>query len=117
MRNRSFPALLAPFALLLAVELAPIPGAAQEIPLKHCGKLPVIDVEVASQSMLFLVDTAATSFLELKSFAEGKRRDIEITSWTGTLETSAKEVTLKEMVIGNKKFLGLKMPDGDMMAL
>jgi len=56
MRNRSFPALLAPFALLLAVELAPIPGAAQEIPLKHCGKLPVIEVEVASQSMLFLVD-------------------------------------------------------------
>src|SRR5258708_4001182 len=84
MKNRSLSPLLAPFALLLAVGLAPIPGAAQEIPLKHCGKLPVIEVEVASQSMLFLVDTAATSFLDLKSFAEGKMRDIEITSWTGT---------------------------------
>jgi len=117
MRNRSFPALLAPFALLLAVELAPIPGAAQEIPLKHCGKLPVIEVEVASQSMLFLVDTAATSFLDLKSFAEGKRRDIEITSWTGTLATSAKEVTLKEMVIGNTKFVRLKLPAVDLSAI
>jgi len=118
MRNRSFPALLAPFALLLlAMGLAPIPGAAQEIPLKHCGKLPVIEVEVASQSMLFLVDTAATSFLDLKSFAEGKMRDIEITSWTGTLATSAKEVTLKEIVIGNTKFVRLKLPAVDLSAI
>src|SRR5258708_13533937 len=106
MKNRSLSPLLAPFALLLlAMGLAPIPGAAQEIPLKHCGKLPVIEVEGASQSMLFLVDTAATSFLDLKSFAEGKRRDIEITSWTGTLATSPKEVTQKKMIIANTNFV------------
>jgi len=118
MKNRSLSPLLAPFALLLlAMGLAPIPGAAQEIPLKHCGKLPVIEVEVASQSMLFLVDTAATSFLDLKSFAEGKMRDIEITSWTGTLATSAKEVTLKEVAIGNTKFALLKLPAVDLSAI
>ena len=114
MRIRSIFTLL---ALLLAMELAPIPAAAQEIPLKHCDKLPVIEVAVGSQSMLFLVDTAATSFLDLKSFAEGKTRDIEITSWTGTLATSAKEVTLKEVVIGNTKFLRLRLPAVDLSAI
>src|SRR5260370_3441731 len=117
MKDRSLSPLLAPFALLLTMGLAPIPGAAQEIPLKHCGKLPVIEVEVASQSMLFLVDTAATSFLDLKSFAEGKMRDIEITSWKGTLATNAKEVTLKEVVIGNTKLVPLKLPPVDLSAI
>jgi ketosteroid isomerase-like protein len=55
--------------------------------------------------------------LDLKSFAEGKTRDIEITSWTGTLATSAKEVTLKEVVIGNTKFLRLKLPAVDLSAI
>src|SRR5258708_28056836 len=72
MKNRSLSPLLAPFALLLAVGLAPIPGAAQEIPLKHCGKLPVLEVEVASQSMLFLVETAEPSFLDLRSVSHRK---------------------------------------------
>src|SRR5260370_40857158 len=109
MKNRSLSPLLAPFALLLAVGLAPIPGAAQEIPLKHCGKLPVIEVAVASQSMLFLVDTAATSVLGLKSFAEGKMRGIGINSWAGTRGGSAKEVPVKEKGLRKAKSLALKM--------
>jgi ketosteroid isomerase-like protein len=117
MRIRSFPTLLAPLVLLLAVELAPIPAGAQEIPLKHCDKLPVIEVAVGEQSMLFLVDTAATSFLNLKTFAEGKSRDVAVTSWSGTLATSAKEVTLKEVVIGNTKFVRLKLPAVDLSAI
>ncbi len=87
MRARRFCRLLTPLWLPLFLGAVPFSARTQEIPLKHCGKLPVIEVEVASQSMLFLVDTAATSFLDLKSFAEGKMRDIEITSWTGTLAT------------------------------
>lgn len=118
MRTRSFSALLAPLALLLpAMALAPIHAAAQEIPLKHCDRLPVIEVAVGDQSMLFLVDTAATSFLNLKSFAEGKTRDVSVTSWSGTLATSAKEVTLEEVVIGNTKWMNLKLPAVDLSAI
>jgi ketosteroid isomerase-like protein len=117
MGHRFFSTLLAPFALLLAVEIAPISADAQEIPLKHCDALPVIEVAVGSQSMLFLVDTAATSILNLKSFAEGKTRDIEVTSWTGTLATSAREVTLKEVAIGNTKLTDLKLPAVDLSAV
>jgi hypothetical protein len=114
MRTRSFSRLLAPFALLLAISIAPRPATAQEIPLKYCDRLPVIDVFVGDQSKVFLVDTAATSFLNLQSFTEGSRRDIAVTSWTGTLATSAKEVTLNEVVIGNTKFVGLKLPAVDL---
>jgi predicted aspartyl protease len=117
MRIRSFSALLAPLALLTAMALAAIHAAAQEIPLKHCDRLPVIEVAVGDQSMLFLVDTAATSFLNLKSFAAGKTRDVSVTSWSGTLATSAKEVTLEEVVIGNTKWVNLKLPAVDLSAI
>jgi predicted aspartyl protease len=117
MRTRSFSTLLAPLVLLPAMALAPIPAKAQEIPLKRCDTLPIIEVTVGDQSKLFLVDTAATSFLNLKSFAEGKTRDVNVTSWSGTLATSAKEVTLEEVVIGNTKWMNLKLPAVDLSAI
>jgi len=67
--------------------------------------------------MLFLVDTAATSILNLQSFTEGKTRDIEVSSWAGTLATSAREVTLKEVVIGSTKLTSLKLPAVDLSAI
>jgi ketosteroid isomerase-like protein len=108
---RSFSRLL---VLLFSLALAPFPSRAQEIPLKRCDKLPVIEVTVGDQSMLFLVDTAATSLLNLKSFAEGKTLDIQVTSWTGTLATSAREVTLKDVSVGATKFAELKLPAVDL---
>jgi predicted aspartyl protease len=115
MRIRRFYRLLAP--LWLPFFLAAMPLGAQEIPLKHCDTLPVMEVAVGDQSMLFLVDTAATSFLNLKTFGEGKSRDVEVTSWAGTLATSAREITLKEVMIGNTKLMGLKLPAVDLSAI
>jgi hypothetical protein len=117
MRIRSFSSLLPLIALLSALGIAPRPAAAQEIPLKHCDRLPIIEVGVGGQSMVLLVDTAATSILNLQSFTEGETRDIQVTSWTGTLATSAKEVTLKEVVIGNTKLIALKLPAVDLSAV
>jgi hypothetical protein len=117
MRVRRFCRLLAPLLLPFLLAAMPFPSTAQEIPLKHCDTLPVIEVAVGDQSMLFLVDTAATSILNLKSFAEGKTRDIEVSSWAGTLATSAREITLKEVVIGGTKLTGLKLPAVDLSAI
>jgi hypothetical protein len=114
---RRFYSLLAPAVLLLVLEVVPFPAEAQEIPLKHCDALPVIDVGVGGRSMQFLVDTAATSILNLKSFTEGKARDIHVTSWAGTLATSAREVDLKEIVIGSTKLIGLRLPAIDLSAV
>ena len=112
---RSFSRLLLPLFFSLAI--APSPSRSQEIPLKRCDKLPVIEVAVGGDSMLFLVDTAATSILNLKSFAEGTARDVQVTSWSGTLATSAREISLKQMEIGGTKLIGLRLPAIDLSAV
>src|SRR5207302_9779172 len=83
-----------------------IPGAAlaQEIPLEHCDTLPLIEVKVAEHPRWFLVDTAATAMLNLQSFAEGSSRDIRVTSWSGTLSTNAKEVSIEEPSASDWRF-------------
>jgi hypothetical protein len=90
---------------------------AQEIPLEKCDALPVVDVLVSGQHTILLVDTAATSMLNLKSFAGGHAKDIRVSSWSGTLATSAKEITLGEVVIGNTKLMGLKLPAIDLSSI
>jgi hypothetical protein len=113
----SFSRLAALFTLLLLEAAVPFRVNGQEIPLERCDALPVMEVSVGGQSMRFLVDTAATSFLNLKSFSEGKTRDVHVTSWSGTLATSAREVTLEEVVIGSTKMMNLKLPAVDLSAV
>jgi hypothetical protein len=113
----SFSRLAALFAMLLLAGVVPFSARGQEIPLQRCDALPVMEVSVGGQPMRFLVDTAATSFLNLKSFSEGKSRDVRVTSWSGTLATSAREVTLKEVVIGSTKLMNLTLPAVDLSAV
>jgi ketosteroid isomerase-like protein len=96
-----------------------VPGVvrAQELPLERCDVLPMIEVQVAGLHKWFLVDTAATSILNLGSFAEGQARDIHVTSWSGTLATSAKEVTLPDLTVGRTKLLEVKLPAIDLSAI
>ena len=114
MRIRCFSRLL---VFLFFSAIAAWSSQAQEIPLKRCDKLPVIEVAVGGDSMLFLVDTAATSILNLKSFAEGTAKDVQVTSWNGTLATSAREISLKEVEIGGTKLIGLRLPAIDLSAV
>jgi hypothetical protein len=103
--------------LLLGVVILSETLCAQEIPLEHCDTLPVVTVKIAGHPSLFLVDTAATSMLNLASFAEGSAKDVRVTSWTGTLATSAKEVALGELVVGRTTLLKLKLPAIDLSAI
>jgi hypothetical protein len=112
LRGRLFPVVL--FSGLLMI---PNLLSAQEIPLEHCDSLPVIQVTASGRPVHFLVDTAATTMLNLESFASGTAKDISVTSWSGTLATSAKEVTLSELEIGRTKFARLKLPAIDLSAI
>ncbi len=96
--------------------VAPVAGA-QELPLERCDVLPLIEVQVAGMQKWFLVDTAATSTLNLSSFATGQPREIRVTSWSGTLATSAKEVSLPDLTVGRTKLLELKLPAIDLSAV
>jgi len=104
-------------AMFFSATIAPPIVCAQELPLERCDVLPMIEVQIAGLHKWFLVDTAATSMLNLESFAEGQARDIHVTSWSGTLATSAKEVTLPDLSLGKTKLIELKLPAIDLSAI
>jgi hypothetical protein len=106
-----------PLPLILAAICVSFAAPAQEIPLEHCDALPVTQVTVAGQPRLFLVDTAATSLLNVESFAQGSARSVSVTSWRGTLATSAREVTLRDFEVGRTKVQELKLPAIDLSAI
>jgi ketosteroid isomerase-like protein len=113
----SKPLRLALIVLTLTSAITPHLAHAQERPLERCDVLPMIEVEVAGLHKWFLVDTAATSILNLESFAAGQAKDIRVTSWSGTLATSAKEVTLPDLTVGKTKLLEVKLPAIDLSAI
>jgi hypothetical protein len=87
----------------------------EEIPIERCDRLPMVKVLVGSAEMRFLVDTGATSMLNLKSFSGGRRmKEIEVTSWSGTAATSAREVSIAEFSLGSHRLLNLKLPAIDL---
>ena len=85
-----------------------------EIPIEKCDLLPIVNVRVGSKDMRFLVDTAATSMLNLKSFSGGGEKEIRVTSWSGTAATSAREVTIEEFSLGSHRLRNLKLPAIDL---
>ena len=93
---------------------AQIQTAAEEIPLERCDHLPVVKVKIDKTDMRFLVDTAATTMLNLKSFSSGRSKRISITSWSGTAATSAREVSLPELALGSHRLSDLKLPAIDL---
>ena len=107
-------------ALLPILLLTALAGLqAQEVQLERCDKLLLIPVSVAGKPMHFLVDTAATTLLNLDSFQHwGSKADqVSISSWDTTLSTSARRVTLPETLIGNYRLDGLELPAVDLSAI
>ena len=88
--------------------------SADEIPLERCDRLPVVKVVVAEAEMRFLVDTGATTMLNLKSFSGGRSKQIHISSWSGSADTSAREVSLSSFTLGNHTLHDLRLPAIDL---
>jgi uncharacterized protein (TIGR02246 family) len=85
-----------------------------EIPIERCDRLPVVTMKVAGENRRFLLDTGATSILNLKSFTSGESKQIHISSWSGSAATSAREVFLPEVELGVHKLRDLKLPAIDL---
>ena len=85
-----------------------------EIPIEKCDVLPVVRVHIDGADMRFLLDTGATTILNLSSFATGHSKNIEVTSWTGTAATSAREVRLPELTLGKQSLHDLRLPAIDL---
>jgi ketosteroid isomerase-like protein len=85
--------------LCLLLSVAGVAGA-EDIPLQRCDRLPVVQVRIGSSDFLFLVDTAATSMLNLKSFPHGDATHISVSSWTGTVDAKAQNIAIPELIVG-----------------
>lgn len=64
--------------------------------------------------MRFLVDTAATTMLNLKSFSGGRLKEIQVSSWSGMAATSAREVSIPDLAVGGHHLRDLKLPAIDL---
>jgi ketosteroid isomerase-like protein len=103
--------------LLLALLAAWFPVQAEEIPLERCDRLLVIQVHISGMKFLFLVDTAAVSMLNLKSFAHGEPFRAAVKSWNGTVETSAQDVLVGDLEVGQHHFKNLRLTAVDLSAI
>jgi len=90
------------------------PQQASEIPIERCDLLPIVKVRIDGTDMRFLLDTAATSMLNLKSFSSGRSKEIKVTSWSGTAATSAREVFVPEILFGDRRLRDLRLPAIDL---
>lgn len=102
-------------SVFLLLVLAPTVKA-EDIPLGTCDRLPVVEVTVPGikTQLRFLVDTAATSMLNSKSFSHGASSTISVTSWRGTEEAKSREVTVAELIIGQHHLRDLRLPAVDL---
>lgn len=100
--------------LLAAIQAAYPQGPHEEIPLERCDVLPVVKLKVAGSDKRFLVDTGATTILNLNSFSAGESKRIRIDSWKGSAATSAREVALSEVQLGSHKLHDIKLPAIDL---
>ncbi|HKE33355.1 MAG TPA: nuclear transport factor 2 family protein [Candidatus Angelobacter sp.] len=103
--------------VLLALILPGIAACSEEIQLENCDRLLTVEVRVSGMKFLFLVDTAATTMLNLKAFPHGDDRQISVTSWSGTVETRAQEVTVADLAIGQHHFKNFRFPAVDLSGI
>ncbi len=93
---------------------AQTPAVHEEIPLERCDKLPVARVRIDNADFRFLVDTGATTFLDLRSFSKGRSSRIQVSSYSGTGTTSARQVTVPELALGPHRLRDLRLPAIDL---
>lgn len=86
----------------------------EDIPIERCDLLPVVKLRIDGADMRFLLDTGATTMLNLKSFSSGRSKQIQVTSWSGTAATSAREVSLPELTLGTHRLRNLRLPAIDL---
>src|SRR5712692_10476781 len=90
------------------------PSPEEKIPIERCDLLPVVLVRIDGTNMRFLLDTAATTTLNIKSFSKGRSKKIQVSSWSGTAATSAREVFLPQLSLGGHRLENLKLPAIDL---
>jgi ketosteroid isomerase-like protein len=93
------------------------PAGTTEIPLQRCDRLPVVILQVNNADKRFLIDTAATSMLNEKSFTSGHSKELRVQSWNQTTALSARVVSIAELKLGSHILRNVTLPAIDLSAL
>lgn len=93
------------------------PATQSEIPIQHCDRLPVVILRVDKLDKRFLVDTAATSFLNAKSFTGMNTREVHVQSWNETTNLNAREISIGELALGGHSIRNVELPAIDLSAI
>jgi ketosteroid isomerase-like protein len=93
------------------------PASSTEIPLQRCDSLPVVVLQVDHADKRFLIDTAATSMLNEKSFPQGHAKALRVQSWNEVTPLKAREVSVHELSLGNHTLRGITLPAIDLTAV
>ena len=96
---------------------AQTPAAPTEIPIQHCDRLPVVILQVDKEDKRFLVDTAATSFLNARSFTGMITREVHVQSWNETTNLNARDISIGELALGSHAIRNVKLPAIDLSAI
>jgi ketosteroid isomerase-like protein len=96
---------------------AQTPASGTEIPLQRCDRLPIVILRADNVDKRFLIDTAATSILNEKSFPRGHSLAVRVQSWNETTALSAREVSIGELSLGNHILRDVKLPAIDLSAI
>src|SRR5579863_8995774 len=105
---------LAPRATQAQAQPSP---ASNEIPLQRCDSLPVVVLKIDKQDKRFLIDTAATSMLNEKSFPQGHATEVRVQSWNELTPLKAREVSINELSLGNHTLRTITLPAIDLTAI
>jgi ketosteroid isomerase-like protein len=88
-----------------------------EIPIQRCDRLPVVILQVNKADKRFLVDTAATSFLNAKSFIGRRTKEVRIQSWNETTALNASNISIEELSLGSHIIRNVELPAIDLSAI
>jgi hypothetical protein len=111
--------IIAASTILLAAQSSPaqVTAPSLEIPIQRCDRLPVVVLQVDKEDKRFLVDTAATSFLNARSFNGGDVKAVQIHSWNQTTALNASNVSIKELALGSHVIRNVELPAIDLTAI
>jgi len=88
-----------------------------EIPLERCDRLPVVILQADKSDKHFLIDTAATSILNEKSFTSEHTKLVHVQSWKETTVLNAREVSIGEVRLGSHSLRDVRLPAIDLTAI
>ena len=92
-------------------------ASSAEIPLQRCDRLPVVILQINGADSRFLIDTAATSMLNDKSFTSGHSKEVRVQSWNQTTALSARVVSIAVLKLGSHILRNVTLPAIDLSAL